>query len=564
MLKKIIVLMLVLAMVLSLGLVGCQRDEEPAAVDQPEDKQEDKPAEPVADKYGGVVRIATWSSPPGVFHPHLYTDLYDSLALSPMFDSMLKMTPDLEFVPSMADKFEVSEDSKTLTFWLKEGLTWHDGKPVTTADVQYTFEMIADAGYTGPRFADIAAIEGVVEFNAGEADYISGIKIYDDLKISITTKEIYAPALADIGARAIIAKHIWSGIPVAEHAEQTEMLRNPIGSGPFKMKEFVPDQFVHLVPFEDFHEGRPYLDGFILQVANQDTSQAQLIAGELDFMDISNIVQDEIDLLEAEGIVVEKVVSRGFQYMGINNRLEMFADARVRHAFAHAINRQGIVDSLLEGNGVVANVPLAPISWAMPDASKINQYPYDSEKAIALLEEAGWEYKDGTMYRDGEPVTLTLLYPPGNKVREKSAPLIQQNLGAIGIAVELEIMEFGTLVERTFNTHEFELFLMGWGLSPDPDTTSIWHSDGAGLEGWNVVGFINDLNDELLEKGTQFLAIEDRKPIYLEWAINWNKYLPSIPLYSVIEARAYNPRLRGLQIHSYSNYFEMHKWYFAE
>ncbi|MGV8165707.1 MAG: ABC transporter substrate-binding protein, partial [Alkaliphilus sp.] len=140
MLKKIIVLMLVLAMVLSLGLVGCQRDEEPAAVDQPEDKQEDKPAEPVADKYGGVVRIATWSSPPGVFHPHLYTDLYDSLALSPMFDSMLKMTPDLEFVPSMADKFEVSEDSKTLTFWLKEGLTWHDGKPVTTADVQYTFE----------------------------------------------------------------------------------------------------------------------------------------------------------------------------------------------------------------------------------------------------------------------------------------------------------------------------------------------------------------------------------------------------------------------------------------
>ncbi|WP_427338234.1 peptide-binding protein [Caloranaerobacter sp. DY30410] len=573
MFKKLSVILLVLVLVFSLTLAGCTKDQ---PTDNPTQQQTDKDASEDTskseeeqketskdDKYGGVVRRAIWSSPPGVLHPSLYEDTYDAAIISLIYDSMVTMNPNLEYEPAMAERWEVSDDSKTVTFYLREGLKWHDGKPVTAEDVKFTFEFIAHPDYTGPRYSDITAIVGVEEFHEGKADDISGIKIIDERTISFTTKDVYAPFMSDIGARAIIPKHIWEKVPVGEASKATELLRNPIGSGPFKMKEFAPDQYCELVAFEDYWDGRPYLDGFIIQVANQETSLAQMANLEIDFMDISSLNDDDVKFLEDNGVVVQEIVSNGYQYMGLNNRLDIFKDKRVHQAFAYAINRQAIVDNLLEGHGTVANVPLPPTSWAVPKTG-INKYEYNPQKAIELLKEAGWEYKDGKMYRNGKPVKLTLKYPTGNKVREKSAPLIQQNLADIGIEVELMIMEFDTLATQVFDEHDFEMYLMGWGLTPDPDARGIWGSDLVGKGGWNAVGFVNKKSDELLEKGVKYLEIEKRKPIYQEWAKLMNEELPAIFLYHQNEGRALNPKLKGTQIFTFGDYYQVHKWYYEK
>ena len=540
--KKYLAFLLMLSLVFVLALTGCGTQEATAP-------------------RGGIVRYAVWSAPPGVFHPHLFEDAYDATIVENIFNGLLQLNPSLEFEPDLAESFEISDDSLTVTYTLREGLKWHDGQPVTTADVVYTFEMIADAGYTGPRYSDITAIVGVEAYKAGEADSIEGIVVIDERTVSITTSEVYANALDLIGAKALIPKHIWQDIPVAQHANQTELLRNPVGTGPFMMKEFVPDQFAELVAYDDFHFGRPNLDTLLIQVANQETALAQLVAGQLDMMEVSSVA-NAAEELEGTDIVLVEIMSRGYQYMGFNNRLEIFQDKLVRQAFMHAINREGMVENIAQGFGVVMNVPLASFSWAVPPQDKLNLYPYDKEKAIELLEQAGWDYRDGTMYRNDEPVRLSLKYPTGNVIRERSAPLIQQNLADIGIELELLIMDFGTLADQVIDEHDFDLFLMGWALDVDPGgLAGIWHSSETGPGGWNMVGFVNDRADFLLEEGQKHLVIEDRIPIYHELVTLMNDEVPAAFLYSMLEGVAHNPRLKGLQLYSFSNFYGVNEWY---
>ena len=570
--KKLLALLLVFVMVFSIALVGCGDEDVNTGTTKTEDPDKgnteaDKPAEdtekdPEADKYGGTVRRAIWSSPPGVLHPALYEDSYDNYILSLIYDGMVTLNTDMEFEPSMAEKWEVSDDSKSVTFYLRDGLKWHDGEPLTTEDIAYTIEFIAHPDYTGPRYSNVSPILGIEAFHNGEAESIEGIEIIDEKTIKITTTEVYAPFLNDIGSIAIIPKHVWSQVDIAKAEEATEILRSPIGSGPFKMKEFVPDQYAELEAFEDYWDGRPYLDTFIVQVANQDTAQAQMINGEIDFMDLSTLNNDDISFLEEGGIEVQQFPSDGYQYLGINNRLDVFSDTRVRQALAYAIDRQAMVDNLMDGYGNVCNVPLPPGHWAFPE--DLNEYKYDPDKAIELLEEAGWEYKDGTMYRDGKPVKVSLKYPTGNTVRENSAPLIQQNLADIGIEVELLLMEFGTLLTQAIDEQDFEMILMAWSLTPDPDQRGIWHSSLTDLGNWNFPGFSNEKNDELMEEGVKYLEIEKRQPIYEEWGKLMNEELPNVYLYSMNRGFALNPRLKDTQIFTFGEYYQVNKWYLED
>lgn len=568
--KKVLVFFLVFVMVFSVALVGCgETDVETEGPDANGDEGSGQTGnsgqkDPDADKYGGTVRRIIWSASAGLLNPHLSQDTYDTYVHDLIYESMVITNPNMEYEGSMAERWEVSEDAMSVTFYLREGLKWHDGEPVTAEDVRFTFEFIAHPDYTGVRFSDIDKIVGAQEFKDGEADTISGIEVIDNKTIKITTKEVYAPFLSSIAGKQIIPEHIWSKVDIAKAEEATEVLRSAIGSGPFKMKHFEPDQYAELVGFEDYWQGRPYLDSFIIQVGNQDTASAQMVSGEIDFMDIADLNNYTINFLEEGGAIVQQFTSNGYQHLAMNNRLEIFSDKRVRHAFAYAINRQALVDGLMDGYGSVCNVPLPPGHWAYPSESEVNQYKYSSQKAIELLEEAGWEYKDDTMYRDGKPVELTLLYPTGNTVRMDSASLIQENFKDIGIKVELLVMDFPTLRARAINEQDFEMLLLGWGLSTDPDGIGIWHSNVSGPKQWNFAGYINDRNDELLEQGVKYLTNEDRKPIYKEWAQLINEELPIIFLYSMNRAFALNPKLKGTEIWSFGEYYNVHKWYFEK
>ncbi|GFZ33784.1 ABC transporter substrate-binding protein [Clostridium zeae] len=550
--KRGLYIITTLILIISVVLTGCK----------PQEAEKDKTTTASA-KSGGTLRYAIWSSPKGVFNPSLYDDIYDDKVNSLVYQSLLNLDKNYNYIPSLADKYEVSKDNLTITFYLNKKAKWHDGQAVTAEDVAFTYTTIADPAYTGPRFGQIDKIVGAKDYKDKKASSVSGIKVIDDHTISFTFSEIFAPALSTFAARGILPKHIWEKIPVAEWAK-SEQLKTPIGSGPFKLTKFVPDQYAELEKYKDYNLGEPKLDKVILKVTNQETAQSELIKGDIDLAMLSSLKQKDLDAYKTAGIKVSEFAGSGYQYMGFNLRKQIFQDKKVRQAITYGINRSGIVNNLLEGHGKIVNTPILETNWAYPDKGVLNEYAYNVDKAKELLKEAGFVEKDGVLYKDGKPFEITLKYPLGNKVREQSAPIIQQNLKDLGIKVNLVSMEFATLQKQVRDDQDFDVYLMGWSLDPEPDSKTMWHSSVAKKGGWNMVGFINDKNDQLLDDGRKVLDKEQRKKIYSEWAKLMNEEVPAVFLYNQNDGRAYSSKLKGYDPFTFVEYSNVQNWYIEQ
>jgi peptide/nickel transport system substrate-binding protein len=456
--KNNFTLPLILALLLAILFSGCSKPD--SSTEKTTDNST-KTTMSEEDKFGGTLIRASWNPPSGNFLSLITSTENDFLVTDLVFESLLFITDKNELVPGLAESWEIADDSKSLTFHLRQGVKWHDGEIFDADDVIFNWKFIADPDYTGPLYSNFSPIVGMDAFHNGEAEEIEGIEKIDQYTIKISFNDVYASVLTMIGTKtSYIAEHIWKDVEVGKASEMTEMLRNPVGTGAFKMEEFAPDQYVSLAAFEDYWQGRPYLDKVIIKATNQDTAQAELLSGQINYMTVSDFNPDDMGLYKDEGIRVLTTAGGSYQFMGVNHLNPDFQDVKVRQALMYGIDRQGMVDNLMYGFGELLTQPLPTSSWAHPDSSLIEPYAYNPEKAIALFEEAGYKYKDGVMYRpDGEQLTWVLKYPSGNKTRERSAPVIQQNLKDIGIDIELQLMEFATMFEQ-LNTDDFELFLI--------------------------------------------------------------------------------------------------------
>ena len=516
--------------------------------------------EVVATGQDQTINYAIWSSPKGVFNPVLLNDIYDRRVGELVFSSLLTLDADDNIIPALAESYEISEDNLKITFKLRSNVTWHDGKPFTAKDVAFTFTSIADPNYTGPRFAEIEKLVGAQDYRDGKADSVKGIEIIDEHTISFTYSEVYAAALSNFAIRGILPEHIWGAIPVGEWEQQTELLTNPVGTGAFKLVNFVPDQYVELVRNDDYFLGAPKLEKIILKVSNQETAQGELINGTLDIAALSSFKQQDLDTYTSAGKKILEYPSASYQFMTMNNENPLFLDKRVRQAITYAINREGIVNQLLEGHGAIINAPLVVSSWAYPKDG-LTDYAYDAEKAKALLREAGWTVENGVLQKDGTVFKVDLLVPTGNKVREQSAPIIQQNLKEIGIEVNIQTMDFASVKAKVYEEHSYEMALMGFSLELDPaDAKSYWSSELLGKPSFNFANFNNKQSDTLLNQAAQSLNQDERKVYYNEWAKLLNEEVPFVYLYSPNEARVYNPNIKGYNFSNYIEFPNIHEW----
>jgi peptide/nickel transport system substrate-binding protein len=545
-----------LALVL-LAAAGCSK---PKATDPQGGGAQADPSTPVE---GGTLNLSMFSPPKGVFNPVLYEDQYDAWILDLAFNGLLRLNEKLEYVCDLCEKFDIAPDNKTVTFELRSGLKWHDGQPLTTADVAFTFRTMLHPDYPGVRTGDYAALMGVqkmlderdalakqVKENKLTAEdaakqkkgtweaWLSGdgkkaINVIDDKKIAFATEEPYAPFLQNL-AYNIIPEHAFKGVDVAKMAE-ADATRKPIGTGPYKVLEYKTDQYVKLERNENFHLGKPKIATIIYKIVNQDVAIGQLKAGEIDFMKIKPA---DVELVQGDkGIKVDERADFGYQYMGINFDNPILKDKNVRQALMYSLNRKAMVDQLLKGHGAVVNSHMPPALWAY-DASSLNPYNYDPKKASELLAAAGWKDKNaqGYLSKDTKVLEFTLKYPSGNKTREASAPLIQANLKEVGIKVNLQMMEFTTLSTTVFDRRDMDAWLAGWTLTVDPDPGSIFLPDNK----WGkATGWTNQRNEELIKQGVKFLRPTERKPLYVEWAKTLNDELPYVFLYSQNDIDAY-------------------------
>lgn len=567
--QKFYALTLVLALLLSLA-TGCTVGSDTGATQSETTVSTDGEAtsqttaeEDNTQTAAKVLRWGTSSAPSGVFNPLLTTDAYNYPVTAKVFDSLLDVSPDYVWEPRLATSYDLSDDQLSITLHLRDDVKWHDGETFDADDVKFTLEFIAHPDYAGTLGNNVSALKGYEAFHSGAADSLAGVEVIDPYTVKVSTETPYAPIIASICSDIfIIPEHIWSQVDIKTAENETELLRNPVGTGPFVMGEFVPDQYVTLVKNQDYWGGEVKLDQIIIQAVNIDTVAAMMAKGELDYMTLFSLDPEEIAFYEDNDLIFEEMPETAYQMMVVNTQREILSDKYVRQAFMYAINRQAIVESLIYNFGVVGTQVFPPNFWAFPGDDVLNDYAYSPENAIKVLtENAGWEYKDDIMYKDGEPVKLTLLYPSGNKARELSAPVIQENFKQIGIDLEIQMMEFKTLLEQINDEDPdaFDLCLIGMGVSLDGDASRILHSDSI-FNGLNFARYSNPEMDSLLESGLSVLDRDQRKAIYKELAILDNQELPYVYLYNFSTGIVMSSKLKNWQKNVYNVEYNIADW----
>lgn len=466
-----------------------------------------------------------------------------------VFDGLITFDKELNIEGELATDWNISEDGLTYTFDIKEGVLFHDGEELTADDIVFTYEIFIHDDYTGPR--------------ANEFIFLEEINAIDDYTVEFVLDDVDARFLSNLHY-GILPKHLLDDTPVAD-IETDEFTRNPIGSGPFKFDKWEDGNNVQLTSFSDYYDGAPEIDRFIfLIVPDQNALMARFEAGEIDFMDVPGSLVDNLNEWEEQGIAEKNTtLSLGFSYLGYNNDMEIFSDKETRQALTHALNREEMVEAILQGEGEVAHAPVSPLSWAYPE--DVPTFDYDPDRARELLAEAGWEEgDDGILERDGERFSFQLMTNQGNEVREKLVEIIQAQFAEVGVEAIPELREWSSFIETP--DAEFEAFILGWGLPIDPDPTRYWHSRYTedDLGGNNNVQYKREDLDELIEQNMQIVDQEERKEllreIYTEVIIDQ----PNTFLFYENDIIATSPRLKGFEQHPQNKLYSAKDWYIEE
>ncbi|SDZ67247.1 peptide/nickel transport system substrate-binding protein [Evansella caseinilytica] len=583
--KKSLLLLLAMLLSISMLVVACGGgDNDDADDNQGESEGEENGEQAEGDvPQGGVVTYGFGQPFAGVLDWAHYAGQDDSLALK-IFngDALVKNGDDLMAEPNLAT-WTVSEDKYTITFKLEEGVMWHNGVELTTEDVAFAWEVIADPDYTGPRWSNVNIIDGAEEYKNGEADEISGINIVDDYTIEVTFRSTEYKTGEEVPPLPNAIDQLWTypmpkehlkDVPVKDFEDADEVRRNPVGLGPYKVTNIVPGEQIEFEAFEDYWKGAPNLDGVVYKIVDGSMAGDLLVNGEIDIYELPpsqvvNLQDDErIKFQEKEGLNYSYIGFKLGHWDGEKNVMDnpKFADKNVRHAIAHAINRQGILDSFSEGYGTVINAPESVISWAYPDESSLTQYDYDPEKAKQLLDDAGYVDSNGDGWRDtpeGEEFTINFMAMEGTDIAEPRATYIVQNLQDVGLNARLQdgqLFDFNLfydLVEE--DDPDIDLFMGAWGLSADPDPTGLWKEDDL----WNFPRWVNEESEKLIKEGLSVEAfdLEYRRDVYQQWHQLVNEELPIIPLSSPVRVYGIAADVHGVTGDVSDALTDPHLWY---
>jgi peptide/nickel transport system substrate-binding protein len=471
---------------------ACRGPEEKKPAPNPAAPAQADQAEPV---YGGRIVKAMLGDATNLIPP-LATDSGSHEIASLLYVAPLKYDKDIRLVPWAAESYEVLDGGKLLRFHLRPNLRWADGRELTAEDVEFTYQLMIDPKTPTAYGEDFKAI--------------SAFTVTDKHTFEVRYDKPFARALTT-WTTEILPKHALAG----QDLTNTPFSRAPLGAGAFTLKSWEAGRDIALAVNPDYFEGRAYLDSVLYRIIpDLSTMFLELKAGNLDEMGLT----PQQYLYQTQGRDWEanfkkfKYLAFSYVYMGYNLRQPLFADARVRVALAHAIDKREIIAGVLMGLGLPTVGPYTPGTWMYNDA--IKDYEYDPALAKKLLAEAGWVLDNGVMTKDGRPFSFTILTNQGNDQRVKTATIIQQRLKEIGIEVKIRTVEWASFLKEFVDKGRFDAVILGWSIPQDPDIYDVWHSSKAVPGGLNFVGYQSPELDDLLEQGRRTLDQNERKKIY--------------------------------------------------
>ena len=441
---------------------------------------------------------------PATLHPIKSSDYYASIVHGHIFESLLDRNPETyKWEPQLAEKWEVSPDGQTFTFYLYKGLKWSDGRPLTAEDVKFSLEAYKNPEYGGAHLLPYY-------------EKIKSAEIIDERTIAFKVKEPYFGNFQSAAWMDVIPRHVYQD-------PKTKLSKTAVGSGPYKIARYIRGKMLVLEqnPLWTGRE-RPHNQGKWLfqNIAFRFLSAEAdiLLRMQKNDLDYSKITAESFEGKTNEppwGVSINKVkvknkTPKGYHYVGLNLQKPIFQDRKVRQALAHLMNRDFMNKKFLFGYGQPASGPW--YSWSDFASPSVKPFAFDPKKAAALLKAAGWEdqNQDGVLERviNGKTASFAFTLVFSRKDSEKYMTLYQEDLKKAGIKMSLKNIDFASLL-RLLDNKDFDAAMLGWGGGAvDLDPRQIWHSESARKGGSNYISYSNPEADRLMEKGSRQM---DRK-----------------------------------------------------
>ncbi len=449
--------------------------------------------------YGGRIVIGSLGEPTNLVTA-LSTDNASRGVTFWLYISLLKYDKDLRIIPWAAESYDVEEGGRLLRFRLRKGIKWQDGVELTADDIEFTYKLMTDPKTPTAYASDFLRVKE--------------LRKIDRYTLEVHYEEPFARSLIT-WMSDILPKHRLEG----EDLRSTAFLRNPMGAGPYRLKEWVAGSRVVLEANEDYFEGRPYIDEIVFRnIPDMTTMFLELKAGKIDMMDLTA----QQYTFQTTGKQWDsqwqkfRYLSSGYTFLGFNLERPPFEDVQVRRALSLGVDRKAIIAAVLLGEGHTTVGPYKPGTWVYNET--LDEYPYNPRQARALLAQAGFVDGDGDgiVERDGVPFAFTILTNQGNGERIKAATIIQSQLKEIGVDVQIRVVEWAAFIKEFVHKGRFDALMLGWNILQDPDITMVWHSSQSEEGGLNFIKFRNDRLDALLERAGSVLDDGLRKPLYDE------------------------------------------------
>lgn len=479
---------------------------------------------------------------PRFANPVLATTEADRALVSLVYSGLMRKTPDGSLISDLAEKYEVSPDSLTYTFTLKDEIFFHDGEPITTDDIIFTISAIKDPIIKSPR--------------RGNWDGVTVEKI-DDKTIKFTLRQSFSNFLENT-TLAIMPAHIWENSPI----ELSEANLYPIGSGPYevlsvnKESSGIVDSY-ELISFKKFALGKPYIRKInLFFYPNEDEAVGALKNKSIN--QVSSISPENTLFIKEKDNKIEKaVLPRIFGLFFNQSHNQIFTNKNVVLAIDKAIDKNRIVAEVLGGYGIEIDNPIPKNIWNADDVLDLNTNDTELEEARSILKKDGWVigasgYLEKITTDSNKKKTTSVLsfsISTGNAPElSKSAQIIKENMAEIGINVDVKVFEVGNLNQAVIRPREYDALLFGQIINNESDLYAFWHSSQRKDPGLNVAMYTNAKVDKILEETFALNNSEARAKKYAQFVDEIKKDMPAVFLYSPSFIYVVSKDLQGLNI----------------
>ncbi len=394
-----------------------------------------------------------------------------------------------------AEVLPASEHNPVIIFNLRKGVQFHDRHEFDAGDVEFTYQAIMNPVNLSPRTSDYEPVKK--------------LEVIDPYRVKVVYKRLYSPAFGTWGM-GMLPEHLLNTNALRKEAESkgedpgtftmrnADFNRHPIGTGPFRFREWKSDQYIVLDRHDKYWEGAPHYKNYTFRIV------PDLLTQEMEFyggaIDSYGVQPHQVARLRNDPSYQSfSGLSFGYTYVGYNMRRELFQDKRVRKALGMAIDVGKIIQYVMYDEAERITGPF--VKQTEYYDKSIQPLPYDPEGALTLLGEAGWKKnREGWLEKNGRRFEFTLITNGGNDLRKNILAIAQDSWKKIGIDVKTDIVEWTVFLGKHVNTGNFDALILGWSMGIDPDLYQIWHSSQTNPQQLNFVGFRNQEADDLIIK----------------------------------------------------------------